>query len=314
MNEFNHGYVVLPIISRTTMKTKRLLIPASFLIAVLWGFKLLFLNGEEDHTATRTPKQIKYGFSVQNKTNRLITDEKLWISVPVKQNAYQSLIKITSNDPYKLLTTEQGNQILEFEISEFPPFATWMIHVTADLLYTKNPIKAELKDITPYLLPEAYIESDHPDIRKLAGRLKGKTVYETAFNIYNWVSVNIEYAGHIKNNRGALYALKNKKGDCTEFMSLFIALCRASHIPARGIGGYTCADNCILKSGNYHNWAEFYDNGSWQIADCQKKVFARDHSNYIAMQILPLPDNQTSPMKGYSRFRVRGDSLKVKMK
>ena len=56
------------------------------------------------------------------------------------------------------------------------------------------------------------------------------------------------YVGYIKNDRGALYALKTKEGDCTEFMHLFVALCRANKIPARCIGGYVQREKRDFKT------------------------------------------------------------------
>ena len=46
--------------------------------------------------------------------------------------------------------------------------------------------------------------------------------------IFQWVSQNVKDDGYSAKDRGALYALTNRKGDCTEFMYLFVALCRLS--------------------------------------------------------------------------------------
>ena len=51
--------------------------------------------------------------------------------------------------------------------------------------------------------------------------------------IYDWVRDNVEYKnGPLK---GALAALRDGNGDCEELTSLFIALCRASDVPARTV-------------------------------------------------------------------------------
>ncbi len=234
------------------------------------------------------------------------------ISTPVKKNSYQYCTNIEASAPYQLVKWENENQAIRFLINDFPPFATKVITLQANIAYYSIPQKRNILNKEIYLLPEPYIESNHPDIALLAKRLTAESPLETARNIYKWVSSQIAYAGYIKNPRGALYALTHKKGDCTEFMSLFVALCRANNIPSRGIGGYSCSgQNCILKPSNYHNWAEFYVNGSWLISDCQKKVFARENMNYIAMK--NISEDQNNPMKGYSRFRVQGSGLKVKM-
>src|SRR5512143_2902328 len=97
--------------------------------------------------------------------------------------------------------------------------------------------------------------------------LKAATPFETAGKIFHWVAENLHYAGCLPKNRGALYALKNRQGDCSEFAYLFAACCRANGIPARALGGYVCTEDRILNPADYHNRAEFHVNGVWQIAD-----------------------------------------------
>jgi len=299
-----------PLPVKGKMKKTALLISIIFLFAVV-TLGLFFVNKGSQNLTTGVLKQIKYSFTVQNKTNQLIDDGRLWIHAPVAVNSYQTCLGINSNFPYRLITMEQGNQILEFKISDLPPFATRVIQVEANIFHKEKPDQKVLQNHKKYIRSERFIESEHPDIAGLAKKLKAKNPMETAKNIYDWVSMNIEYAGHIKNNRGALYALKKRRGDCTEFMSLFIALCRANNIPARGIGGYTCRKNCVLDSGEFHNWAEFFINGSWLIADCQKKVFSQNQSDYIAMQIIF--NDEKKPMKALSRFRFLGNGVKIRM-
>jgi hypothetical protein len=53
---------------------------------------------------------------------------------------------------------------------------------------------------------------------------------------------------------GALFALKNGYGECGDYAALFVALCRASGIPARPVVGRWA----MPENGSYHVWAEFY--------------------------------------------------------
>ena len=94
-------------------------------------------------------------------------------------------------------------------------------------------------------------------------------------------------------------------------MYLFVALCRANGMAARGIGGYVCSENTVLKPNDYHNWAEFYQDGAWRIADPQKKVFAQNQSDYIGMRVIG--KSQKNPIGKFHRFRFEGKGLKVKM-
>ncbi len=255
-------------------------------------------------------KQIQYSFTLQNKSNSLLEKAEFWTYAPVKQTSTQRSVKIEVSHPYDLIEDELGNQILHFTFENLPPYASKIITITADLELSDTSNLTPV-DSQPFLEAEKFIEADNPDIKKLSEKFRSSTPAQTSENIFRWVSENIKYTGYLKDERGALYALKNREGDCTEFTDLFVALSRANNIPARSIGGYVYGKNAILKASDYHNWAEFYDNGVWKIADPQKKVFIKDQSNYIAMRIIG--ESPNNPMGEFNRFRFAGDGLKVKM-
>ena len=267
---------------------------------------------KDDREAVYTiPRHIQYSFTLQNKTNKVIKDAHFWTYAPVKQSPVQFCAKIESTYPYELITDDHGNEILHYSFDAFPPFATKIITISSDLLLSEEPNIFDHNESRDYLLSTKNIESENPDIVKLAHDLKGPDPLQTAHNILDWVSGNIEYTGYAASDRGAAYALKNKKGDCTEYMDLFIALSRANKIPARPVSGYICRENTILKPSSYHDWAEFYYNDTWRIADPQNNIFMQGQSQYIAMRINQ--DICDNPMLNCSRFRYTGDGLEVIM-
>jgi transglutaminase-like putative cysteine protease len=90
-------------------------------------------------------------------------------------------------------------------------------------------------EVRPYLLPSPYIESRDLRIRALAKQIANGPAapWQHVEAIFDWVRENIEYQeGSLK---GAVTALRDGNGDCEELTSLFIALCRASNIPARTV-------------------------------------------------------------------------------
>ena len=286
----------------------------AFCLAAIWAIKVKIDKRADSDLADRAytiPRQIQYSFTLSNKTNRLIKKAEFWTYAPVKQTCFQLCRHIESTHPYQLTVDESGNQILKFTFNSLPPYATKIIQIKSKLLLSDRAFPLAVKDINPYLKAEKYIESDDPGLLNAAQKLDVSSRLKTAENIFHWVAGNVQDAGYIKKNRGALYALSHKKGDCTEFMYLFTALCRAVKIPARCIGGYIAKESSILKPGHYHNWAEFYEDGAWRISDPQNKVFMKEDSNYIAMRIIEQkPDNQ---MLGFNRFRVKGDGLEARM-
>ncbi|TGO02080.1 hypothetical protein PN36_31060 [Candidatus Thiomargarita nelsonii] len=231
------------------------------------------------------PRTLRYSFNLKNTGNQLIKKAEFWTQAPVKQTATQKVIQIKTSHPYKILTDNLDNQTLHFELTNIPPYATRQINITTELKLsqTTNPTPKKLE----YLKEEPLIQISHPDIQSVAKKLKNnKKPLATTEKIYKWVAKHIQYAGYIAENRGALYALHQKRGDCTEYMYLFTALARANGIPARGIAGYIYKKDSILKPQDYHNWAEFYLDGKWHLVDPQNNVFMEKQSDYIVMQIL----------------------------
>lgn len=286
----------------------------TFCFAAIWAIKVKIDKGADSKLRKKAysiPREVQYHFTLKNKTNRLIKKAEFWTYAPVKQTSTQLCDHIKSSHPYKLITDDLGNQVLHFTVNDFPPYANKIIQIKARVLLSDKPVPTTVNDLKPYLKTEKYIESDDPGLSNAAKKLDASSNLKTAENIFQWVAGNVQYAGYIKKNRGALYALSHKKGDCTEFMYLFTALCRAVKIPARCMGGYIAKENSILKPGYYHNWAQFYEDGAWRISDPQNKVFMQENSNYIAMRIIePNSDNQ---MLGFNRFRVQGEGLEAKM-
>jgi transglutaminase-like putative cysteine protease len=257
------------------------------------------------------PKQIHFSFTLQNTTARVIKTAEFWTYVPVKQTATQKTVHISSSHPYRLIADNASNQLLHFTFTDLPPYAAKIIMIKTDLLLTNKMQPLPEDQLQRYLGPEEYIESDDADIIRLAQKLKASDSVTTARYIFDWVAENVRYAGYVRNTRGARYALIHKKGDCTEFANLFVALCRADRIPARGIGGYVLKDSAVIKPTSYHNWAEFYDDGVWHTVDPQNKLFMPERSDYIATRIIHTTAEPSSP--GFRRFGFKGDGLTVKM-
>jgi len=246
-------------------------------------------------------RPIHYSFTITNTGSFVAKEAHFWTYAPIGQTSLQS------SAPYQLITDDLGNQILHFSFNNIPPYAAQIITIEAGI---KSNTQAN-QDTRPYLKSESFCEADDPAIRSLAQELKATTPLKTVENIYHWVSTNMKYAGYLKNPRGALYALKHKQGDCTEYMYLFVALCRSNKIPARGIGGYLAGSNPVLKPDAYHNWAECSIDGAWRLIDPQRKVFMGDQALYIPLHVIG--DAPKNPIAGPYRFRYEGEGIQVVM-
>ncbi len=160
------------------------------------------------------------------------------------------------------------------------------------------------KDIKLFMDNSPYIAADSAQVKKIARELAAQNP-ENAWAhvklIYDWVRENIQYTrGDMKDT---LETLKDKTGDCEEMTSLFVALCRASRVPAR----------CVWIPG--HCYPEFYledadGHGFWfpcQAAGSESFGSMADH-----LPILQKGDRFTVPEKGPEKQRYLADYLTSK--
>jgi transglutaminase-like putative cysteine protease len=258
-------------------------------------------------------RHVQYGFTLQSSRGDLIPLAELWAYGPAARTSSQICRQVRGSHPHRLLADALGNQVLYFGFTNLPPYSVKIITIEADVDLMEQlagTARDSAVDVNTYLRPERFVEIEDPEFLRLAPSLGGTSTVAKAEAIFRWITENVKGDGYSAKDRGALYALREKKGDCTEFMYLFVALCRRAQIPARGLGGYVCPRNMILRPTDYHNWAEFYADGRWHLADPYRKVFMPQTSEYVATRIIGATD---SPLGDFARFRFRGEGLKVEM-
>ena len=210
------------------------------------------------------------------------------MEVPMLANMdspYQSLLNESfSHQPTELNGRELAGRSMLVEIPSIAPG----VSETITLDYTLAALKpAAAESVTPavlsqYLAPSPKVESANGEIVAAAGRIvqNSQDAYEKARDIYSYVIGHMNYNSSTANrNQGALSAFKSGQGVCEDYASLFVALCRATGVPARVVNGYAdprgtgeiwnlSTGHTLPLEGYRHAWVEFYteDNG-WLPAD-----------------------------------------------
>ncbi len=114
-----------------------------------------------------------------------------------------------------------------------------------------------------YLAPDSLVPITGKPAELAAEVTKGQaTELEQARAIYDYVFSTMKYdkTGTGWGRGDVLYACDAKKGNCTDFHSLFIAMARSQSIPARFEIGFPLPDD--KHSGEiagYHCWADFFE-------------------------------------------------------
>ncbi|MEM1509814.1 MAG: transglutaminase domain-containing protein [Thermofilaceae archaeon] len=133
-------------------------------------------------------------------------------------------------------------------------------------------------DVTRFLEPSTYIESNHPDIVALAMKLTNgvSTFKEALSRIADYVSTNVKYSEEISSlpgfeKLGALWTLHARKGICLHISRLYVALARAAGIPARVVEGFSIEPPGLNESRVLHAYVEAYIPGyGWILIEPQK--------------------------------------------
>jgi len=122
-----------------------------------------------------------------------------------------------------------------------------------------------------YLKPEKLV-SDDERFKTIAAEVVAgkKTDLVRARALYDHTIDRMRYMkfGDGWGKGDAVYACDVRTGNCTDFHSYFIALCRAVGIPARfAIGAAIPSERNEGGVDGYHCWAEFFADGKWWPVD-----------------------------------------------
>jgi hypothetical protein len=156
-----------------------------------------------------------------------------------------------------------------------------------DVSQLKFPVNPQRnRELSNYLGDSPYIESKTRQIRQIATDIRNaehENAWEHVEAIYDYVREKIQYqTGKI---RSSTEALRDGTGDCEEMTSVFIAICRASNIPAR----------CVWIPG--HCYPEFY------------LEVDKEHGYWFPCQVAG--DRQFGQMNEYRPILQKGDRFKT---
>lgn len=251
-------------------------------------------------------RRLRFTLSFTNPLPRALENQAFWCYLPSSATAGQRLRETRVAVPHQVTRDAVGHEILELKFDQFAALGQKVISVTAELECDADAAAQAhpLPDAQAWLASERFIEVDDPRIRAQASVLRGATASDTARAIYEWVRQNMRYAGYLADDMGALQALLQLRGDCTEYADLVVALARAAGIPARMVGGYVTDRDAALKPQDYHNWAELYLENVWRIVDAQKENWLPPVAQYISFRIYR--DAPSNAVGMAHRYRLQG--------
>jgi len=214
-----------------------------------------------------------YAFTVKD----MPSGEKVRIWIPqAHSDAFQTIKVVSATGDLPLKKTHEskyGNEMyyadaskakqpeLHFEVvydvvrRERVTFGIYSPHLEA--------VKLSDRERKEFLAPDALVPTTGLPAELAVKATEGKsTPLDKARAIYDYVFANMHYdkTGTGWGRGDVLYACDAKKGNCTDFHSLFIAMARSQGIPARfEIGFPLPPDKHSAEIAGYHCWAEFFE-------------------------------------------------------
>jgi transglutaminase-like putative cysteine protease len=224
---------------------------------------------------------------------------RIWIPLP-QSGPYQTISDLKIESPFAYSThrdSEYGNEYVYLEVPAAkvagPAEVRVHFHGTRQehrVVLGAQPIAAKTgagaAELQRFLQPDQRVP--------LGGIIGELSAQETqgiqdavakARAIYDYVIANMRYdkSGTGWGNGDAIWACTAKRGNCTDFHSLFIGMMRAAGIPARFEIGFSLPED--QHGGTipgYHCWAEFYvEPYGWIPVDASEAWKHPEKKNYF---------------------------------
>jgi transglutaminase-like putative cysteine protease len=217
-----------------------------------------------------------YAFTVRN----LPAGKKVRIWLPAAEpDEYQDVRVISAKGDLPLKSTRELQFDVEYEVVRHERIA--LPAASGQVMPASLAVKERQRD----LQPDALVPITGPPAVLAAKVTEGKPrALEKARAIYDYVFTTMRYdkTGTGWGHGDVLYACDAKKGNCTDFHSLFIAMARSQGIPARfEIGFPLPADKHSADIAGYHCWSDFFIDGrGWipvDISEAWKHPEKRDY-------------------------------------
>ncbi|MBW8035328.1 MAG: transglutaminase domain-containing protein [Planctomycetes bacterium] len=197
---------------------------------------------------------------------------RMWVPIPTT-NAFQTVEIKSIKAPGKQEILQEpiyGNSVLYLTLGPQDSGKTLEMRFQIQRL-EKSVYKSQRPNPWQYLSPEQLVPADET-FRGIAEKVvEGKTGdLVRARALYDHVIDRMRYMkfGDGWGKGDAVYACDSRTGNCSDFHSYFIALCRSVNIPARfAIGAAIPSERNSGGIDGYHCWAEFYTDQRWWPVD-----------------------------------------------
>ena len=279
------------------MNSRRILIVGfAFSLAVI-----LFVRDFHASSKAVSPART-FEFTYLTKIPALPTEatvSRIWIPLP-QSDSYQQVtnLKVESPFPYaKHRESEYGNEYAYMEVPAAKVADAAEVRVTFEVTRREHRVslapnstakgqQTDAGELQRFLQPDRRVPLAGTIAELSAQQTEGiQDPVEKGRAIYDYVIATMRYdkSGTGWGNGDAIWACTAKRGNCTDFHSLFIGMMRAAGIPARfEIGFPLPSDQHAGTISGYHCWAQFYvEKYGWIPVDASEAWKHPEKKNYF---------------------------------
>ncbi len=230
--------------------------------------------------------EITYHFTIEDVPQQA-RHIRVWVPVPFTDDHQKfEQMQVVGGFPYKIVEdTEYGNRFLVFDIGDsvsifaVEPEIVVKFRVTR---YATDSLRKRYRvddidqaNLARFLAPNRLIPIDGKigeEARLVAGHIQNPLKQSRALYDHIVETLSYDKSGTGWGRGDAIYACDIRKGNCTDFHSLFIGQARALNIPARFIMGLPLPEDKNKGAiAGYHCWGEFYISGKgWLPIDASE--------------------------------------------
>lgn len=208
---------------------------------------------------------------------------KVWVPVP-QSTDYQTITNLRVEGAQKhrfVVEPTFGNKVLLVDVKPGVTHTTFEIVLDATREQRRNldgnaqAVATALEDMDQYLTPTSMMKTDGPiaeEARRVVGATENPLVQ--ARKLYDHIVDTVEYdkSGDGWGRGDAAYACDVRKGNCTDFHSLFIGEAISLGVPSRFLMGFSIPTDAPEGAiGGYHCWAEFFvEDRGWLPVDASE--------------------------------------------
>lgn len=269
-------------------------------------------------------KMLRFTYTLTNTSAQTIASTEFQAFLPLAQTATQKRLSVESKTAHRIVSADSSAPSIVFTLNDIPPYGTRLVKLTLKVAVADLGVNEDAEvDASVFLKDEKYIEVSHPPLQQVSQSLQAQAQQKIEpskgypYLAYQWVADSIDSINYVALDKGAAYAIDNRRGDCTEHMYTFVALMRANNMPARGVSGFVINGAAKrVSSSDYHNWAEYYDGQRWVLVDPQRRRFDSEQQNYIAHRYYGAEqenekNTETDALQSASRFLSFDSRIKV---